>query len=211
MLKANASTGVMDGIITVDVGEDELALHAADIGENCEWHKVELGLSCLRQMGVHGITPKQASDESGAFSNHSDAATPEATVPKATSASKKDPGTPIKRKWWRPRSHNAVVRESSRKVAEEATRQLPIHIMTTIQNLLRKRGFSAVRPYLEKKSSLYLSDTGKHNLGLMYLPSTQNAVNSHSTTSCGMWEFLYIVAKLLLANQFHRWSRLRFM
>ena len=63
MLKASGSTGVMDGIIAVDIAEDQLSMHAANVGENCEWRKVEFGISCLQQMGIGGFVMQPSQDD----------------------------------------------------------------------------------------------------------------------------------------------------
>lgn len=128
MLKACASTGIMDGIITVNLKEDKASLHAANIDEiNCNWQKVEFSLSCLRQMGVkHFATTK---------SNAPKSKNTEASKPQLTSSHDLDIGA----------------------------MQPPEFKMADIENVLKKEGFPAVRPFLDNKSTLYLSDTGNRS------------------------------------------------
>ncbi len=137
MLRACGSTGIMDGIITVDVTEDEASVHAANIGKNCDWHEVEFGLSCLRQMGIQCFILEQVPEDP--------------LDSEATSGSPKPPKT----------SH--FKSQATRKVGARRkvkAKWSPGDVMATILKLLRERGFSAIRPFLEKKTSLYLSDTG---------------------------------------------------
>ena len=63
MLKACASTGIVGGIIRVDVTEIEASMHAANIVRNCEWQKMEFGFSCLTQMGIGCYVVKQAPED----------------------------------------------------------------------------------------------------------------------------------------------------
>ena len=167
MLKAHGSTGVMDGIITVDVAEDKASMHAANIGQNCEWHKVEFGVSCLRQMGIGCFVLKQAPED------HAHASPPEATDSAAAAPVNK--GRPKSPKESRggdqkshdpenggdQKSHDLVKTAAKQPKVKQMAKQSPENIMATIQRLLRKKGFSAVRPFLNNKSSLYLSDTGE--------------------------------------------------
>ena len=148
MLKASGSTGVMDGIIAVDIAEDQPSMHAASVGENCEWKKVEFGISCLRQMGF--VMESTQGDKVSSLPEdflqpnsleRSDAA--EATqICKKTSSPKRS-------------QHQAASIPESKPTKHSAQ-----SVMATIQRVLSKEGFAAVRPYLENKSTLYLSDTG---------------------------------------------------
>lgn len=153
-LRNGDSTGIVDGIVTVNLSEDEASVHAASIGENCEWHQVEFGLSCLRQMGINFFVSKQ-----------------------------KECIDQFMLKDYSPTSHEVVPSPLSEATMisspEHPTRTTPVEAfpqapfnqgpdiakysptsMAHIQVLLQKEGFSAVRPYLDKKSTLYLSDTG---------------------------------------------------
>ena len=161
MLKAHGSTGVMEGIITVDVTEDEASMHAANIGKNCEWQKVEFGLSCLRQMGIGCFVLKQAPED------HAHASPQESTDSGAPQVSKGNPKCPKKKDEEGQKSRNlkktpvkqVTARQTS---AKQAAKQSPENVMATVQRLLQNKGFSAVRPFLNNKSSLYLSDTGEY-------------------------------------------------
>ena len=160
MLKASGSTGIMDGIITVDVAEDEASMHAANIGKNCEWHKVEFGISCLRQMGIGCFVLKQAPE------GHAHASPPETTDEGAAPVSKGNLESPKARRGKATKKSHDVGGGSAKRTPAERTvlpqaNQSPGNIMATIQRLLHMKGFSAVRPFLENKTSLYLSDTGE--------------------------------------------------
>ena len=64
MLEECESTGIMDGIITVDIAEDKASMHAAaSIGKSYDWKQVKFELSCLRQMGEGSFVIKQATAE----------------------------------------------------------------------------------------------------------------------------------------------------
>ncbi len=174
MLKASGPTGVMNGIITVDVTEDEASMHAANIGESCEWQKVEFGLSCLRQMGMKCFVLKQAPE------NQACASPPDATDSEAAPVSKgslKSPKkgcgdkkkfklgkTPVKEtvaKRTAEKQTPAKQTAEKQRPARPSVEQTPVNVMATVQNLLRKEGFSAVCLFLDKNTSLYLSDTGE--------------------------------------------------
>ena len=173
MLKASGSTGVMDGIIAVDIAEDQHSIHAANVGDNCEWQKVEFRISCLQQMGARGFVLQSTHDSSlpenssspgsshcGNIISHNKSS-PER--PYVADASHLDPfekkpekpakhlGTP------EPKHHQqSSIPEHKRKSAKHSAQS----VIATLQAVLCKEGFSAVRPYLENKSTLYLSDTG---------------------------------------------------
>ncbi len=153
MLKASGSTGIMDGIVTVDVTEDEASMHAANIiGKNCKWQGVEFGLSCVRQMGMKYFVVKQTPED------HTHASPPEATDSEAAPLSKGSLESP-------PTKLTPVKQMAAKQTAvKQAAKQSPPNVMATVQKLLqkllRKEGFSAVRLFLDNKTSLYLSDTG---------------------------------------------------
>jgi GTPase SAR1 family protein len=156
MLKAHGSTGVMDGIITVDVEEDEASMHAANIGKNCEWHKVEFGISVLRQMGKGCFVLKLAP------ADHAHAS-PQESAESAVAApvSEGRPRSPERSRGGDQISHDLAMTPAKQPTAKQTAKQSPENIMAIIQKLLGKEGFSAVRPFLNNKSSLYLSDTGE--------------------------------------------------
>ena len=123
ILKASESTGVMNGVITVNVTHDKASIHAATIDEsNCEWREVEFSLSCIGQMGIKcfASTEKACKLEAGPVSDTSELSEPGSRKPRKQSLD-----------------------------------------MTIVKSKLQKEGFPAVRPLLENKSTLYLSDTGK--------------------------------------------------
>lgn len=154
MLKASGSTGVMDGIIAVDIAEDISSMHAANVDDNCEWHKVKLGLSCLRQMGVGCFVLQQSHEDNTTSFQTSHTCSPEASEPKSTATNIGRPNSPSDEK-----SPESTTANSS-----------PQNLMAAIQEVLGKEGFAAVRPFLVNKSSLYLSDTGECiNLCIQFL------------------------------------------
>ncbi len=63
---SGVSTGVMDGVVTVDVNVDEdgATLHAANIDEYDNWEEVEFDLCCLRQMGRECFVVNKDSEKS---------------------------------------------------------------------------------------------------------------------------------------------------
>ena len=108
-------------------------MHAANVGENCEWPKVELGISTLQQMGTGCFVMQKVSSLP---ENSHKPQSPES--PQVTPISK----------------NTASVPES------KPTQYSAQSVMSTIQRVLSKEGFAAVLPYLENKTTLYLSDTG---------------------------------------------------
>ena len=148
MLKASGSTGVMDGIIAVDIAEDQPSIHAANICENCEWRKMEFGISCLQQMemGCFVIHPYHL-DKVGSLHFQSNL--------------QKNPhveeGIRIGKK-----THSPEHSKHQKPIIPEfkTTKHSAQSVVATIQRVLSKEGFAAVRPYLHNKSTLYLSDTG---------------------------------------------------
>ena len=154
MLKASGSTGVMDGIIAVDIAEDQPSMHAANVGENCEWQKVEFGISTLRQMGIECFVVQSTRDDRG--KNPEDSSPPERPhVAEATTVGIKTQNKNTQSPK-RSRHQKPSIPES------KPTKHSAQSVMATIQRVLSKEGFAAVRPYLENKSTLYLSDTGMH-------------------------------------------------
>ena len=152
LLRANESTGVIDGIVTVDVTGDEASMHAASIGKNCEWHKVEFGLSCLRQMGMKSFVLIKAPED------HRHPSPTEANLAEnvpSSSLTEHDSQKPVRS------SDKKQKRELKKDAPKHAEVSSPKHVMATVQGLLQTKGFSAVLPYLDNKSSLYLSDTGE--------------------------------------------------
>ena len=126
MLKAHGSTGVMDGIITVDVAEDKASMHAANIGKNCEWHKVEFGVSCLRQMGIGCFVLKQAPED------HAHASPPEAADSAAAApVSKGRPKSPKKSRGGDQKSHDLV--KTAAKLHLKRNRRQSNHLKTSWQ------------------------------------------------------------------------------
>ncbi len=169
MLKASGSTGVMDGIITVDVAEDEASMHAANIGKNCEWHKVEFGLSCLRQMGEQFFVFKLITEEQARAKSPSPDAGPvsEEIGEKSLESPEKSDGNgqeshSLEKATAKPTvvKQLAAKQKPAKQSMKQTVRQPPRSIMEAIRKELLMNGFSAVRPFLNNKSSLYLSDTG---------------------------------------------------
>lgn len=139
MLKGCGSTGVMDGIITVDIACDKASHYAADIDASmkCDWQEAQFGLSCLRQLG---IVLKNAAVKKKIQKSSPDASQSEPTLQEDQADNSKLSDTKV----------NPAVKE-------------PVQdIMSNIKELLRKEGFSAVLPFLENKTSLYISDTGMY-------------------------------------------------
>ena len=160
MIKTCESTGIMEGIITVNVDEDEAFIHAADVmDKNYDWQKVELGLSCLRQMGVGCFVLHQAPEASSS-----------PTSPGATDSAKKNTPMATKHHNLKHKSNIStklqaaqikVKSKSATSQPQRVQKLLQSDVMSTIKSLLRKKGYSAVRPFLKNKTSLYLSDTGQ--------------------------------------------------
>ena len=120
LLKASPSTGVMNGIIAVDVVDDKASMHAANIGKNDDWNTVEFGISCLRQMGVKCFVTFEEGESVG------------------------DPQGPTK-------YNNGSSRHDSP----------PPSTLANVRKILKIEGkFTSIRPFLENRISLYLSDTG---------------------------------------------------
>ena len=147
MLKANDSTGVMNGVITVDVGKDKASMYPANT-INCEWKEADFKISCFRQMGAKCLVLTKK-DQS-----HSD-------PPKSVGI-----GSGQKRS-------KKSQRKSGRKqkqVHVSAHARNMEHVATPVQNMMPKANrvlgsfksedFSGIRPFLDNKFSLYLSDTG---------------------------------------------------
>ena len=173
MLRASESTGVMDDVIAVNIAEDEASMHAANIDEkNYSWERVEFELSCLRQMGikffVHSFVP-EVTDPDPEVTNPelktaplpkkkhiegqdaSDLETSHSLSPEVVDIEDDPETVPLLKK--------GHVR--GRSVSNLAAKQSQVDVMGIIQSLVRKKRFSSVRPFLENKSSLYLSDTGR--------------------------------------------------
>ena len=126
LLKASPSTGVMNGIIAVDVVDDKASMHAANIGNNEDWNTVEFGISCLRQMGVKCFVTFEDGESVG------------------------DPQRPSKS----PAKCNNGSGSSRRDSPPPST-------LANVRKILKKEGkFTSIRPFLENRISLYLSDTG---------------------------------------------------
>ena len=126
LLKASPSTGVMNGIIAVDVVNDKASMHAANIGNNEDWNTVEFGISCLRQMGVKCFVTFEDGESVG------------------------DPQRPSKS----PAKCNNGSGSSRRDSPPPTT-------LSNVRKILKKEGkFTSIRPFLENRISLYLSDTG---------------------------------------------------
>ena len=176
MLRASGSTGIMDGIITVDVAEDEATMHAANIGRNFEWHKVEFRLSCLRQMGQQSFVIQLATEDQANANQPSAEATDSEDAP---ASERMNNQTPKKSHGRGQESYHLdkaeamltaeakeiVVKQIPAEqtvVVKKTMKQAPLSVMEAIQKEISTNGFSAVRPFLDNKSSLYLSDTGEH-------------------------------------------------
>ena len=216
MLKACASTGVMNGVINVNVTEDILSEHPTGIANECEWQKVEHGISCLRMMGVEddetekNCTPEihfeiriqqdedeQCQDSAGGVEadpedntttqevaaaksgasplpseiplplmlSSESSSTAECPLPSASPSFPSEASeNPSPKRKKRPVSAASRKPVSAKKVAgtrvkhqQHSSGRFNLHM---IQDLLKKKGFDAVRPYLNNKSNLYLSDTG---------------------------------------------------
>ena len=140
MLKANDSTGVMNGVITVDVGKDKASMYPANtIG--CEWEEADFKISLLRQMGVKYLVSTKK-DQS-----HSD-------LPKSGNGqkrSKKKSGRKKKQRNVSAHARNMYVETPVQNMMPEANRVL---------DSIKREDFSGIRPFLDNKFSLYLSDTG---------------------------------------------------
>ncbi len=174
-LRTGESTGIMNGIITVDVAEDVASMHAVNIGKNFEWHRVEFGLSCLRQMGVGCFVPRQTPEDHTRTCPLDPEAAPgseksfktesqkshdlgkTATKAKLLTAAKLS--KQVKQLKAKPLAAAKLTKAVKQVKALQQAKRSP-DVMANIRKLLKKEGFSAVRPFLEKKSSLYLSDTG---------------------------------------------------
>ena len=155
MLKASESTGVMDGIIAVDIAEDQPSMHAANVGENCEWQKVEFGISTLRQMGI-GCFVMQSSENNDSSLISTINLLPEDSVPlRSPERPHVRKATPVGKKTISPKSPRHQKPES------KPTKHSAQSVVATIQRVLSKEGFAAVHPYLQNKATLYLTDTGK--------------------------------------------------
>ena len=145
MLKASESTGVMNGIITVNVSHDKASLHTATVDEsNCEWQEVDFGLSCLGQMGKKYFVSR--SDQ-----------TPENSTPLPAPSSQQSQSEDV--------SPPNIVPLPSVVLPSVQKNRTPSSINTTAKHMevikrKMENGFSTVRPLLENKSTLYLSDTG---------------------------------------------------
>ena len=126
LLKASPSTGVMNGIIAVDVVDDKASMHAANIGNNEDWNTVEFGISCLRQMGVKCFVTFEDGESVG------------------------DPQRPSK--------SSAKCNNGSGSSRRDSP---PPTTLSNVRKILKKEGkFTSIRPFLENRISLYLSDTG---------------------------------------------------
>ena len=70
MCKACASTGVVSGIITVEVtvAEDEASLHPITVGQGCKWEKADYRRSCWLQMDEDSFVLETDSGECDARS-----------------------------------------------------------------------------------------------------------------------------------------------
>ena len=123
LLKASPSTGVMNGIIAVDVVDDTASMHAANIGNNGDWNTVEFSISCLRQMGVKCFV---------SFEDNEDV------------------------------SDHVGPSDSSMKCSNsKGSSQQTSTTLAYIRKIQKKEGeFKSIRPFLDNKISLYLSDTG---------------------------------------------------
>lgn len=150
MLKAGGSTGLMDDIITVNVTEDASSLHATGIGKNYEWQKVEFGISLLRQMGI-GCFVMKDSPESLISTNPQEASTSDFT-----------PMSTVKLGASNSVSHtrDALMKEAKVGIKFPATTEKEVEV-TPIRRIIQRHNFSKVQPFLNNKSSLYISDTGK--------------------------------------------------
>ena len=123
LLKASPSTGVMNGIIAVDVVDDKASMHAANIGNSDDWNTVEFGISCLRQMGVKCFVTFEDGESVG------DSQRPSKSSTNGSGSSRRD--------------------------------SLPPSTLANVRKILKKEGkFTSIRPFLENRISLYLSDTG---------------------------------------------------
>lgn len=166
MLRACGSTGVMNDIIIVNIAEDEASIHAASIDEkSCEWQKVEFGISCLRQMGVKFFMIPETNSAEAADSDHEEAevlatfaTTEENLLEPEPTFSGLEATLSAEATVSDPEPHERCIESQSKPSVE--MKQLTADAMADIEELLQKEGFSAVRPFLENKSTLYLSDTG---------------------------------------------------
>lgn len=132
MLKANDSTGVMNGVITVDVAKDGASLHpASTMGDNCEWQKADFKISCFRQMGSKCLV----------------------LIKKNRASLSRNRSKTSRKKSGRGRQVAACVIAHVDNLVPEASR-------ACVLDLLERENFSDIRPFLNNNISLYLSDTG---------------------------------------------------
>ena len=137
LLKASPSTGVMNGIIAVDVVDDKASMHAANIGNNEDWNRVEFDISCLRQMGVKCFVTFEDGE------SVSDSQRP-------SKSSTKDSHRPSKSSTEYNNSKGSSRHDSP-----------PPSTLANVRKILKKEGkFTSIRPFLDNRISLYLSDTG---------------------------------------------------
>ena len=138
MLNANDSNGVMNGVITVDVAKDGASLHpASTMGDSCEWQKADFKISCFRQMGSKCLVLTKRN-----------------LAPSDNEPSRKRSKTSQKK--------------SGRGSGKQVGADVMAHVDTSVSeasrarmlDLLEKEDFSDIRPFLDNKFSLYLSDTG---------------------------------------------------
>ena len=154
MLKACASTGVMDSIITVNVADDEASMYPVNIIDGCEWERVEYGISCLRQMGVECfILADQSQQHHGG------------TTSSETQQGVQNRGQERNLQDSSGRQSQKVSQENVSDVQHDDNtpkQQLKAGSLSleNIRSLLKEKGFSAVGPFLNNKCTLYLSDTG---------------------------------------------------
>lgn len=156
LLKASGSTGILDGVVSVNTFEDTASLHAASIDGECDWMKVELSMSCLRQMGVGSFASadKQAGEGSGSdTSESSDSSGSEDYTAETPSQ------TGVGRGARNPYDAKASV-EGPNHQETTGTRITASNTLDIVEKLLTKEDFTSLLPFLENKCSLYLSDTG---------------------------------------------------
>ena len=133
LLKACASTGIMDDVI-VCIGEDKALTHSIST-DSTEWEEEEFRISCLRQIS---FDPNEDYDDFDGSDNQTGSIADHSGL----------------------KSDNSLERHG--KPAESAKQSVLGGIdLSFIRNLLKKEGFSAVLHHLDnKKCTLYISDTG---------------------------------------------------
>lgn len=170
ILKASGSTGIMDGIITVNVGEDNACIHAANLGKNWEWQKVGYGLSCITQMGKECfvLTPApSAHTQSVSSIAHTHSSSPDlhtyvSPSPPTTLPSEMSYKGPTEQYDENQKALDFVEVVVDFTTVKQVTTQSPENIVAAIQKYVAEEDFSAVSRLLDQnKSSLYLSDTGQ--------------------------------------------------